>query len=72
MNATRSESICPVCGAANRCAIAQGQAAASCWCQARAPILPLPTADTSCFCGACLQKLALQYSVEQASGHDER
>jgi hypothetical protein len=61
MNNTDPASICPACGAANRCAITRGEAAASCWCQQQAAILPLPAANAaSCYCSACLQKLAAQ------------
>jgi len=50
--------VCPGCGGANNCAIADGEPATSCWCMQSSAGLPLPeAADTSCYCAACLQKI---------------
>ncbi|MCZ8221975.1 MAG: cysteine-rich CWC family protein [Acidovorax sp.] len=54
-----SPSRCPLCGAANQCAIAAGRPPESCWCMVQ-PIAPaalaaVPTAQRGqiCICPAC-------------------
>jgi hypothetical protein len=49
------QSLCPTCGAANRCAIAAGLAAAECWCMSAPLARPLPTDPAArCHCAGCL------------------
>lgn len=63
-------SICPLCGHANRCAMASGDSA-PCWCAQLDPRQPLATllpADlpAQCICPACAQRL-LQTQTDQKS-----
>lgn len=48
---------CPGCGTANGCAIAAGDDIGDCWCLRRGGE-PLPVAAASCYCPACLDRLA--------------
>jgi len=52
-------SVCPVCGQGNRCAVAAGQAAETCWCMSvqfsAAALTAVPDAlqGRACICPAC-------------------
>ncbi len=51
---------CPLCGDANRCAVAQGQTPRTCWCMsAQVPPalleqLPREAVGRSCICATCI------------------
>ncbi len=53
------EKICPLCGADNKCAMAAGRPAETCWCQGvsfdRDALARVPEAskDKHCLCEAC-------------------
>ncbi|WCM93569.1 cysteine-rich CWC family protein [Acidovorax sp. NCPPB 2350] len=55
---------CPVCGRANRCAMAAGEPARDCWCMAAdvppAALARVPEAlrDLACLCPACAAGVA--------------
>ena len=55
-----AESVCPLCGQANQCAIAAGQPAEGCWCMAPGSVAPealalLPPEQQgkACICPTC-------------------
>ncbi|MGB1141553.1 MAG: cysteine-rich CWC family protein [Halioglobus sp.] len=56
---TSPEKTCPLCGAANNCAMAQGRPAESCWCQdvafSQEALSRIPEASRNkhCICQAC-------------------
>ncbi|NQX87918.1 MAG: cysteine-rich CWC family protein [Halioglobus sp.] len=55
-----ADALCPLCGKANRCAIAAGNAPESCWCwhadiDAEAREQAADTATKRCLCPACGQ-----------------
>lgn len=66
MTASPLESLCPVCGGANQCAVAQGLPPGQCWCM-NAHIAPAALAAIApqhqgrrCICAACARPPAPQ------------
>ena len=64
---TPLDQTCPRCGQPNRCAIAAGTPADSCWCMQEPPALRhapeaagSQAAPTACYCQACLRALRAQ------------
>lgn len=57
--ATIDPARCPLCGAGNRCVVAQGGAAADCWCMqasistAALARIPESLRDRACLCPRC-------------------
>ncbi|QSX36783.1 cysteine-rich CWC family protein [Shewanella sedimentimangrovi] len=52
------ETLCPLCGQSNLCALTQGQSIDQCWClNAKVP-RALPKRRDACLCQTCLQRLA--------------
>ncbi|WP_081869646.1 cysteine-rich CWC family protein [Endozoicomonas numazuensis] len=57
---------CPLCQQENHCAISAGKPAEQCWCMEDvktssldqpAVLMPVPEADTTCYCQPCLEKV---------------